>query len=107
MNGPTPGPWKVIPAAHGCAVESEEGAGVAWCGNNVSTRHGVAPFRANARLIAAAPDLLAAAEVAMNAARKRLQMERESIPIEEAGLIYDVGNARRDAIAKAKGAAPE
>ena len=92
MSGHTPGPWKVNPAAHGCAVESEDGASVAWCGNNVSTRHGVAPFRANARLIAAAPDMLAALE--------RVEYDHGDLPSETREAVIN-------AIAKAKGSAPE
>lgn len=65
----TPGPWTVNPHFnHGAEVRSL--ASVAWC--SVASTHGasgsqvidVAEARANARLIAAAPDLLEALEAA-------------------------------------------
>lgn len=62
----TPGPWDAEDSTYGCAVRDPSGMTVAWCGIHVSV--GVDGARKihksqttkNARLIAAAPDLLAA-----------------------------------------------
>lgn len=58
----TPGQWTIRYDSHGAEIKGPHNEGVAWCGDNYSTETGRVPFRANARLIAAAPDLLAACE---------------------------------------------
>ena len=96
MTKHTPGPWTVNPHFnHGAEVRSL--ASVAWC--SVASTHGasgsqvidVAEARANARLIAAAPDLLAALH------RISLASQNSMSSKEECGRIA------REAIAKAKG----
>ena len=61
----TPGPWAIRPQNYGQAVEGPLRESVAWCGDNFSSLTGNVPFVANANLIAAAPDLLAALEQIM------------------------------------------
>ena len=92
----TPGPWTMHPSPHGAEVRSL--AKIAWCG--AAARYGksgdqiidAAEARANAHLIAAAPDLLAACEALVRS-----------------GSFYDLDAkmfAARAAIAKAKGEKP-
>ena len=64
MTEPTKGTWLYRTQSHGTTVESVDGVDVAWCGENWSSLHGAIPHVANARLIAAAPDLLTALEKA-------------------------------------------
>jgi hypothetical protein len=56
----TPGPWFVKKTAMSCFIDARIGGGmlqeVAWCGQTATPEH----MDANARLIAAAPDLLEA-----------------------------------------------
>ena len=64
-SAPTPGPWRadyVIATTGATRINSPRG-NVAWvCGNDSQAEPTPAETRANARLIAAAPDLLAACE---------------------------------------------
>ena len=64
---PTPGPWALAgEAAHGAEVRGPSGISVAWCGmasvhgDTGSHYIGAPEAAANARLIAAAPDLVKA-----------------------------------------------
>ena len=58
----TPGPWKINPRAS-MVVESESGRTIASCGAYTSNTENTEPEnQANARLIAAAPELLEALE---------------------------------------------
>lgn len=93
MGEHTPGPWRVV---HGTNVMAKRGHGgeasVAACGgyaNNFDGGAYVAESEANARLIAAAPDLLAALEAVT------------LLPGFEPEEPY--GQAVRAAIAKARG----
>jgi len=59
MSGPTPGPW----VAHGLMVSEANqptGRGRDICHCGIGMRHDPSESEANARLIAAAPELLAA-----------------------------------------------
>ena len=93
----TPGPWTMHPRFDDGAEVRALLAPVAWCG--VASTHGAsssqsidaAEARANARLIAAAPDLLAALH------RISLASQNSMSSKEECGRIA------REAIAKAKG----
>ena len=93
----TPGPWTMHPRFDYGAEVRALLAPVAWCG--VASTHGAsssqsidaAEARANARLIAAAPDLLAALH------RISLASQNSMSSKEECGRIA------REAIAKAKG----
>lgn len=94
----TPGPWTVNPHFnHGAEVRSL--ASVAWC--SVASTHGAsssqsidaAEARANARLIAAAPDLLEALEEAI----------RDHDDFEDGRLSGNTVATMYAAIAKAKG----
>lgn len=69
----TPGPWSILPNGHCVSgpdpMNPEIGiSGVAMCG---MARRTEAEARANARLIAAAPDLLAALQWALDAMAAR------------------------------------
>ena len=72
-------------------------------GLNISEKDAEDAEREMAAAEALISEMLEAAKEAMNAARRHLNIERENIPIEEAALIYDVGKALREAIAKAEG----
>ena len=63
MTAHTAGPWEVHHSEYGASVRSSEGADVAWCGETISSEHGVSPYKANARLIAAAPETTEALEL--------------------------------------------
>lgn len=73
MNKHTPGPWRVSETLpHGSNVRGAHGVQVAWCGTNSTYGrnggHYITDDEAanNARLIAAAPELLAAAQNALH-----------------------------------------
>ena len=59
---PTQGMWRWHTQSHGTAIQGEDGESIAWCGANWSSLHGAIPHVANARLMVAAPELLAALE---------------------------------------------
>ena len=70
MSAFTPGPWGTTQATGGQTVSGPLGVSIAWCGANASFGYGETSYviseaeaRANARLIAAAPELL---EVALS-----------------------------------------
>jgi hypothetical protein len=86
----TPGPWAVSAGSYGPEMQiiGADGFGVALCADGV----GDGVMERNARLIAAAPDLLAQAQLAVTALQKA-----GVHPSYYAGLI--------EAIAKAGGAA--
>lgn len=90
----TPGPWFLSRT-----MEQVESAGPSIARVIYGTRHeSLAEFAANARLIAAAPDLLAAC---------RLALATHSLSESEPGgpKLSDVSKALRAAISKAEGAA--
>lgn len=65
MSAFTKGPWSLFPAPRGVAIDGPCGVTIAWCGANASFgensyKISVDEALANARLIAAAPDLLEA-----------------------------------------------
>ncbi len=99
MTKHTPAPWKVCPAQKGKLGGIEVATDKAWLERELICMmpHGPeqAQAEANARLIAAAPELLAALEIIM-----------ESI-VWQGGVTYKIkdGNleAAREAIAKAQG----
>lgn len=72
------------------------------CGPEIRCKmHAHAEFEANARLIASAPDLLAALERLANA----VTAHRQAITIRALDELCDAEDNARDQIAKAKGAA--
>ena len=100
----TPGPWFVFPNGH-CvggptglldADPNEKTAGVAMCGMRLRTEEEI---EANARLIAAAPDLLAACEDYL----RELQSWSESNTPPTDSTMAELRQRTADAIAKAKG----
>lgn len=99
----TPGPWTM----HHCFNDGAEVcaiAPVAWCGAastygaSSTQRIDAAEARANARLIAAAPDLLEACEILTEAQRRADAGEHGGF-----GCYVDAVDKARAAIAKAKG----
>ena len=102
MTKHTPGPWTMHPrfddGAEVCAI-----APVAWCsvastvGSSGDQSIDAAEARANARLIAAAPDLLRALEAAIC----------DHFDFEDGRLSGNTVATIRAAIAKAKGATKE
>ena len=91
----TPGPWHVAPEGPGDDLRVAVGAGEAIAHINVIGREDIA----NARLIAAAPDLLAVLE-------KHVEwVERDKVGAIDHEWDYEtmVGQYIRAAIAKAKG----
>ena len=115
MSGHTPGPWRLDgddvnrygPSLVGVYVAQEEGGRICECFANCLVRHDET-LRANARLIAAAPELLAAlieAEAALRAFDMKVEWEWGSCQSEEE---MEAGNdwsecvySARAAIAKA------
>lgn len=106
MSNPTPGPWKVAEASTdgGYWIETEAEKYTVVCGRG-DWPHRAAESLANARLIAAAPDLLEAAREAVNALADYIPQ----IEAKGASLSYGrhvVGQLLL-AIAKASGAPAE
>lgn len=66
----TPGPWVVTPGDSVVAIHSEDGKRVAATNTQTYYQKYTETDMANARLIAAAPDLLAALKDAMRSSRK-------------------------------------
>lgn len=91
----TPGPWRAI----SLNVWDDNGGERKICNCDVGPLHGYAEDEANARLIAAAPELLEA----LQQAEKRLAKYHERDPL-NAGLDNTLGWVRA-AIAKAQGGA--
>jgi hypothetical protein len=90
----TPGPWKVVP--HGVEPENPDG-----CEFDVTVDTRSPVGMANARLIAAAPELLEALEAAVFA------LEPNGTPVTEAEKYRaKAATAARAALAKAKGETP-
>ena len=56
----TPGPWSIWTDCNGVAITFEGPKGQGWLANTYrdDEYHGVLPYEANARLIAAAPEML-------------------------------------------------
>ena len=98
MNKFTPGPWTAVPADeyHGHYVEDETGETVCDLYFNTSKRNDFTNAEANARLIAAAPDLLEAL----------IQLEAYSNNYSHDSHGHKKLIAARNAIAKAIGGAP-
>ena len=70
MSAHTPGPWGTTQATGGQTVSGPLGVSIAWCGANASFGYGETSYaisvdeaRANAQLVAAAPDLLEALSI--------------------------------------------
>lgn len=108
----TPGPWSVDPNAPEYVTEDATGYQIA---NTVQGDHMEPVSEANARLIAAAPELLDALERAqgvINALAAMAQKHNPETgyyndlnPYEVAGMLLPVHGPIADAIAKAKGQA--
>ena len=92
----TPGPWVVTTCAD-YWVAAEDGAGIAHCGDIEWANHEVMQheWEANARLIAASPDMLAALE-----AIEQFDLSWSNSMDTNVEGIKDIASA---AIAKAKG----
>lgn len=91
MNKHTPGPWKIVDAWNDYMVEGQNGEEIIWQDGPHDTP---TINKANARLIAAAPDLLEALITLNDACRTPSQI----------GVLHGLELARA-AIAKAKGEA--
>lgn len=100
MSKHTPGPWHVVPYGDGdsLVVCSDEAGDfrIAFMATMIGPEEIDGPIRANARLIAAAPELLEALEMCL-----------QWIEDDEAahGRPFGAGNLARRAISKAKGEA--
>lgn len=103
----TPGPWKSVVLRDGARIEAD-GSSIAWIGPDdtrecadgriveVMTKRAVA----NANLIAAAPDLLAALRAIAESSGRYDDPEHDADPIEHALVMRDIALG---AIAKAEG----
>lgn len=109
MNKHTPGPWvapdprsdyegRVFDRSIMAAVSNGNPIPIARAYNNIGTN-----CEANARLIAAAPDLLAALEEAERALRWAAQESKGRVKAEIVGGWLHHADAARAAIAKARG----
>lgn len=118
MSGHTPGPWclyeddatveisKVdgqIESPFGACTADGVGIAATWCGHTADQTVTVDEAEANARLIAAAPDLWAKAYSADTCLSMAFSYARELGRHDEARHINEVQRALRDAIAKAEG----
>ena len=106
----TQGPWKIVRTNSGLFIKAEHEAGY-FVSVHGACRQGVEDAEDNARLIAAAPDLLAACEQARIALTFYREWMAQARPIGEEvahDFSYPFGigveNFLRDLIAKAKGA---
>lgn len=97
MSAHTPGPWRITRSGKSpCAIEADTTRGYALAKvylANPETRKRAPEYEANAALIAAAPDLLAALEIALDDPDSEI-------------LGTDWERIARAAIAKATGAQP-
>ena len=93
MSGHTPGPWEVLPES-----DSHEGPLIAEC----DLQSDEAQNRANARLIAAAPDLLEALRASVAATDRELEAFRRNLGRNPLVMPEWLAGARA-AIAKAEG----
>ena len=91
----TSGPWQALAAKGEYCIEGHNGTLI------FTIRNGMIPMREDARLLTAAPDLLAAL--------RKLLLEHDAISMQYDGTIDDrwptAAAAARAAIAKAEGAA--
>ena len=74
----TPGPWKANVRSMGASIKGPDGESIAWCGCVWMYCKGEVPFEANAKLIAAAPQLLASLQEMYYFARVRTGVEYET-----------------------------
>jgi len=107
-NGHTPGPWKIrrasnlqIPLRNSvfCLEDEADELNIGLVSTWADDKEDAVEAEANARLIAAAPDLLEALEDIANDYAERFDMDSQST---NPGMKVVVENARA-AIAKAKG----
>ena len=98
----TPGPWKATPWGSTISIDSPDETGVAFLNPMGNHDAGVpnSQDRANAHLIAAAPDMLDALELVYANAQDREET------IDEDGQEFEEWKAVRRAITKAKGGKP-
>ena len=106
MNAHTPGPWRHEGTFVYALTDAERAVNV-FSANVQNDNHKARPgeCEANARLIAAAPNLLAACEAARS--RLVLQLYRADVHRDEPAFLADTDavNALDAAITRAKGAA--
>ena len=103
MSKHTPGPWAAVkPIAidyRAMQIQTDESLIAVCCGGGPKRAISAPEERANARLIAAAPDLRAVAEQVINVLYEASGGKPEDLPEAE----YELWNAARAAIAKAEG----
>lgn len=85
----TPGPWNI---AAGAYVETEDGKTIADVWEDEDTGKVMEETQANARLIAAAPDLLEARKLALTMAALSENSESSIYQIVEAAVIKATGD---------------
>lgn len=105
MMGTTPGPWR-INARCSTLIEADGDRSVCSTGgyfNSAEADGGHAENEANARLIAAAPDLYAACAAFVDAYERSLQLEKTDVALRaaraalakaETPLMHDLSRAR-------------
>ena len=106
----TPGPWRwsnqylIADRCETWSLLGADGCRILWCGGSANLPQGVFDH-ANARLIAAAPELLNAAEsMLFSIPSQRRDVAYRQLTIEQKVAKYDAAVAGlRAAIAKAKG----
>ena len=102
MSAHTKGPWRNDGDAVRCNVEwSKRGGVVATVYDPNDSQHHTSTSEANARLIAAAPDLLAACEAGQRLAMLALQSQRYETDVEYR-CATDAVLGYRAAVAKAR-----
>lgn len=95
----TPGPWRAVHRFIGAGPHDDEVAGLGWEVEGPPEPDGRGQFAkaADAHLIAAAPDLLAACELALKACQENIAMWS----VKNEPILLEAINALRPAIAKA------
>jgi len=97
----TPGPWSLSEKYHSVNVRAVDGPYVADC--NASAAIGWETKQANARLIAAAPDMKAALLPLLEAVDEEIEQRKSSGNDEYWQGLQALSDARHAAIAKAEG----
>ena len=97
----TPGPWKILGQNDPTQVRSVEGKFIADCGFGPAASPRMSEAKANARLVAAAPELLGALHVSLTILGNLIEQVRGTVPIDQATEAV-IAKAKAT-LAKAKG----